>query len=272
MNKSLNKTTITALGTGTSTGIPQLGCSCVVCKSLDHRDQRMRSSIFIETKSGKNILVDTSPDLRTQLLNNKISALDFVIITHDHADHLHGIDDIRPFCFGPPMREIPVYTNEETKQSMIEKFSYIFKPKNLPLIGGGIPLLSLNAVEIEKNMTIQGEDFFFFNYPHGYGITMGFIHDEFAYIVDCFELPDHIVKILKDKKLKLLILDCLQRGPHKTHLTVEKSFKYIKEIAPKKTGLIHIAHDLSHSMLLDLAKTEFKDAVFPLFDGQKLFY
>ena len=112
MNKSLNKTTITVLGTGTSTGIPQVGCSCVVCTSLDHRDQRMRSSIFIETKSGKNILVDTTPDLRTQLLNNKISMLDFAIITHDHADHLHGIDDLMPFCFGPPMREIPVYTNE----------------------------------------------------------------------------------------------------------------------------------------------------------------
>lgn len=273
MNKSLNKKTkITALGTGTSTGIPQVGCSCLVCSSLDHRDQRMRSSIFIETKNGKNILVDTSPDLRTQLLTNKISALDFVIITHDHADHLHGIDDIRPFCFGPPMREIPVYTNETTKELMTEKFPYIFKRRDLPLIGGGIPLLNLEAVELEKNITLHGENFFFFNYPHGHGVTMGFIHDEFAYIVDCFELPDHIVKILKEKKLKLLILDCLQRKPHKTHLTVEKSFNYIKEIAPEKTGLIHIAHDLSHSVLLDLAKKEFGDAVFPLYDGQKLFY
>lgn len=272
MNKSQNRAIITVLGTGTSTGIPQVGCSCVVCLSLDHRDQRMRSSLFIETKSGKKFLVDTSPDLRTQLLNNKISALDFAIITHDHADHLHGIDDLRPFTFGPPAREIPVYTNDVTKALMTEKFPYIFKPKNLPSIGGGIPLLSLHAVEIEKNVTIQGEDFFFFNYPHGYGVTMGFIHDDFAYIVDCFELPDHLIKILKEKKLKLLFLDCLQRKPHKTHLTVEKSFQYIKEIAPEKTGLIHIAHDLSHAVLLDLAKKEFGDAVFPLFDGQKLFY
>lgn len=270
MNKSLNHTTITALGTGTSTGIPQLGCSCMVCTSLDHRDQRLRSSIFIETKSGKCILVDTTPDLRTQLLTHSISSIDFVIVTHDHADHLHGIDDLRPFCFGPPVKEIPIYTNATTKESIVEKFPYIFKQKSLPPIGGGIPILSLNAVEIEKNVTIQSEEFFFFNYPHGYGITMGFICDDFAYIVDCFEIPKHIVKILKEKKLQLLILDCLQRKPHKTHLTVEKSFNYIKEIAAKKTGLIHMSHDLSHSALLKFAHREFGDSVFPLFDGQKI--
>ncbi len=272
MIKSLNKNTITVLGSGTSTGIPQIGCTCVVCSSLDHRDQRLRSSIFIETKSGKKILIDTTPDLRTQLLNNKISTLDFVIITHDHADHLHGIDDLRPFCFGPPKREIPIYTNQETKTSITEKFPYIFKVNKPPAVGGGIPILSLNAVELEKKITIQDEDFFFFNYPHGYGNTMGFIHDEFAYIVDCFEIPESIIKILKDYKLKFLIIDCLQRKPHQTHLTVEKSFNYIKRIAPKKTGLIHMNHDLSHSMLLGLAQKEFGSSVFPVFDGQKLTY
>ena len=272
MIKSLNKKTITVLGSGTSTGIPQIGCTCVVCTSLDHRDQRLRSSIFIETKAGKKILVDTTPDLRNQVLSNKISTLDFVIITHDHADHLHGIDDLRPFCFGPPKREIPIYTNEETKKSITERFPYIFKPKDLPSIGGGIPILSLNAVEIEKIIIIQDEEFFFFNYPHGYGITMGFIHDDFAYIVDCFEIPDHIVEILKEKKLKMIILDCLQRMPHQTHLTVEKSFNFIKRIAPEKAGLIHMNHDLSHSILLDLAEKEFGNSVFPLFDGQKLSY
>ena len=272
MIKSLNKKTITVLGSGTSTGIPQIGCTCVVCSSLDHRDQRLRSSIFIETKSGKKILVDTTPDLRTQLLRNKISNLDFVILTHDHADHLHGIDDLRPLCYGPPLREIPIYTNQETKVSVTEKFPYIFKEKKLPIIGGGIPVLSLNAVELEKRYVIQDEEFFFFNYPHGYGNTMGFIYENFAYIVDCFEIPEPLIKILKEKKLKLLIIDCLQRKPHQTHLSVEKSFNYIKIIGPQEAGLIHMNHDLSHAMLLDLARREFGSSVFPLFDGQKLSY
>lgn len=273
MDKSLNKNTITALGTGTSTGIPMPGCSCLTCTSLDHRDQRMRSSLFIETKSGKKILIDTSPDLRTQLLNNKISAIDFVIITHDHADHLHGIDDLRPFCFGPPSREISVYVDSIAKDAITERFPYIFKPTNLPIIGGGIPRLNLKAVDLEIPVVIEGEEFFFFTYPHGYGVTMGFIHESFAYIVDCAELPGPLIKILKDKKLDLLIIDCLQIKAHNTHLSVDKCFSYIKEINPKRAGLIHMSHhDLTHRSLTALAQAEFGNRVFPLYDQLKLFY
>jgi phosphoribosyl 1,2-cyclic phosphate phosphodiesterase len=273
MEKSLNKNTITALGTGTSTGIPMPGCSCIACTSLDHRDQRLRTSIFIETKNGKKILVDTSPDLRTQLLANKISAIDFVIITHDHADHLHGIDDLRPICFGPPPKEIPVFTNAPTKLSMENRFPYIFKPSPLPNIGGGIPRLKLEAVELEKEVIIEGETFFFFNYPHGYGQTMGFIHDSFAYIVDCSELPLEIITKLHEKKLDLLIIDCLQQKAHSTHLSVSKCFDYIKLINPKKAGLIHMSHhDFTHRSLATLAHDEFGPSVTPLYDQQKLFY
>lgn len=269
----MNQNTVIALGTGTSTGIPMLGCSCSVCTSLDHRDQRMRTSIFLETKKGKKILVDTSPDLRSQFLLNKISAIDFAIITHDHADHLHGIDDLRPFCFGPPPREIPIFTNAPTKEAITERFPYIFKPHSRPILGGGIPRLKLEVVDIEKNMVIDGEDFFFFNYPHGHGQTMGFIHDSFAYIVDCFELPDHIVKKLHDKKLDLLIIDCLQIRPHSTHLNVQKCFDYIKRIGALQSGLTHMSHvDFSHITLLDLAHKEFGKSVFPLYDQQKLSY
>ena len=272
MQKTLNENTVTILGSGTSTGIPMVGCACTVCTSLDHRDQRLRTSIFIQTKKGQKILIDTGPDLRTQLLRNKITNIDFAIITHEHADHLHGIDDLRPFCFGPPAREIPIFTNTSTKKNIEERYPYIFSPSSKPAVGGGIPKLNLIEVEMEKTTTINGEDFYFFSFPHGYGETMGFIHEGFAYVVDCMEIPDHLVKILRDRKIKLLIINCLQRKSHTTHLTVEKCFEYIHKIKPDQAGLIHMGHDLSHRMLSEFALKEFGKNVFPLYDEQKIFY
>lgn len=271
MEKSQNKNMFMALGTGTSVGVPQVGCSCLVCTSLDHRDQRLRTSVYLLTKNGQRILVDTTPDLRTQLLTNKISAIDFAIITHEHADHLHGFDDLRPFSFGPPHKDIPVYTNKTTAEAIVSRFPYVFVHSKMAM-GGGVPRINLQSVEIEKEVVINGEKFFFFNYPHGHGITMGFILDDFAYIVDCHELSDEIVEKLAQRKLKLLVIDCLQRKTHNTHLTVERCFEYIKRIKPERTGLIHISHDLSHSVLKELAMREFGESVFPLYDGQKLFY
>lgn len=275
MEKSLKKNTIIALGTGTSTGIPMPSCYCSVCNSLDHRDQRLRTSLFIETKRGQKILIDTSPDLRAQLLNNNISAIDFVIITHDHADHLHGIDDLRPLTFGPPVKEIALYTNKETKEAITRRFAYIFpdeEKKKLPSLGGGIPRLRLEEIELFKDIIIGGEKFFFFTYPHGRSETIGFIHENFAYVVDCMELPPMVLNKLKSAQLDLLIIDCLQRSDHTTHLTVERCFEYIKEICPQRAGLIHIGHDLSHRVISDLAFKEFGNKVFPLYDQQKIFY
>lgn len=273
--KPNNLNSVTALGTGTSTGIPMIGCRCNVCTSLDHRDQRMRSSIFIETTQGKKILVDTTPDLRTQFLANKISDIDFAIITHEHADHLHGIDDLRPLSFGPPIKEIPIFCNLQTKEIMEKRFEYIFKerdPQKNPILGGGIPRLRLNSVALQQNVIIENEEFYFFNYSHGHGETMGFVHGGLAYIVDCMDLSDELVSILKNKKIKLLILDCLQRHSHTTHLTVSKAFDYIRKIAPERTGLIHMGHDLSHSELTRMCEEAFGKKVFPLFDQLKLFY
>ena len=271
--KTFGKNSVIALGTGTSTGIPMIGCYCPVCTSLDHRDQRLRSSIFIETEHGKKILVDTTPDLRTQFLTNKISDVDFAIITHDHADHLNGIDDLRPICFGPPSKEIPIYCNESTKASIEKRFEYIFTKRDLlkaPLLGGGIPRLILHQVELFTKIKIQGEEFVFFNYPHGYSETLGFIYKNFAYIVDCMEIPDPVLNLLIESKIDLLIIDCLQRHNHSTHLTVERTFDYIKKINPKRAGLIHMGHDLSHQELSRLAFEQFGNSVFPLYDQLRL--
>lgn len=269
-SKSEKQNCITILGTGTSTGIPLIGCSCKVCTSLDHRDQRLRTSIFIQTPRSQ-FLVDTTPDLRTQLLRDKISHLDFAIITHEHADHLHGIDDLRPFCFGPPVREIPIYVHPEAKQIIEERFEYIFNNPR-PVIGGGIPRLKSIAVPLMQETIQSKEKFVFFDYPHGHGKTMGFVHEKFAYIIDCGSIPESLLSFLSEQKLDLLIIDCLQRKAHKTHLNVDQSFQYIKKIGARQTGLIHMGHDLSHRMLSSMAQAAFGPSVFPLYDQQKVFY
>jgi phosphoribosyl 1,2-cyclic phosphate phosphodiesterase len=270
--KADHKNKIIALGTGTSTGIPMIGCSCAVCTSLDHRDQRLRTSIYVETDSGKKFLVDTTPDLRTQFLRSKISDVDFVIVTHAHADHLHGIDDLRPLTFNPSKNEIPIYTDKATTGIMQRRFDYIFKKPDhkSPILGGGLPRLTVHSVPLEKKITIQGEAFYFFQYPHGHGTTMGFIHrsktSTLAYIVDCMEIPEAILKTLEEMKISLLIIDCLKRGVHSTHLTVDRTFGYIKRIKPERAGLIHMSHDLFHSELERLACAEFGKNIFPLYD------
>ena len=269
---SHNKNRLIILGSGTSTGVPIIGCNCAVCTSLDHRDQRLRTSIFIQTKSGKNILVDTTPDLRTQLLSNQIKKVDFVIITHEHADHLHGLDDLRPLGFGPPKKHIPIYTTNITKNIIESRFDYIFKKRVTPTLGGGIPNLKIEAINIGQKQIIEGEEFYFFTFPHGHCETLGFIHDGFAYIIDCNEIPKYLLQYLIEQKLQLLIIDCLQRHDHSTHLTVKKSFDYIGQIGAQRSGLIHMSHDLQHTDLAAIANKTYGNCVFPVFDQLNLYY
>ncbi len=269
---TLGKNKITILGSGTSTGIPLIACECLVCTSLDHRDKRLRTSLFIETKAHSSIVVDTTPDFRTQLLSHQLTKLDAAIITHEHADHLHGLDDLRPFCFGPPAREIPVFTTTKTRTIIENRFPYIFNEGTRSHLGGGVPKLKMIDVNLSgKTQVLEGE-FTFFTYRHGISETMGFVHETFAYIVDCMELSDELVTFLKNLKLDLLIIDCLQRKTHSTHLTVDKCFDYIEKINPHQAGLIHMGHDLSHRVLEDLALKRFGKKVFPVYDGQKLYY
>jgi len=141
---------ITILGSGTSTGVPILGCKCAVCQSNDPRNKRFRTSVLLETNQSKTILIDASPDLRTQLLLTQTPKLDAVIITHDHADHTHGIDDVRPFTFNRP-EPLLVYTDLHTYQSLTIKFPYIFQREKVfaeGMLGGGVPLLDLQTIQV----------------------------------------------------------------------------------------------------------------------------
>lgn len=258
---------VTILGSGTSTGIPMPGCHCSVCESSDSRDKRLRSSILITTKNKKNILVDTSPDLRTQALRSNIDMVDAAIITHEHADHLHGIDDLRPYCF-IAKKEIPLYTHSLCAETMRVRYPYIFDKENLfkgkRILGGGLPSLSLNIVQKEE--IICGLNFKFFLLPHGHVETLGFIcENTFAYFIDCQGLTKEVLDACGKLNLELLILDCVKEEPHETHLNFKRALHYAHLIKAKKTRLIHMGHELSHEGMIQKLQNEPLD-IAPTFD------
>lgn len=265
---------ITVLGSGTSTGVPILGCNCQVCQSNDVRNKRFRTSALIQLHSKKNILIDASPDLRTQLLPQKIDRVDGVIITHDHADHTHGIDDLRPFGF-KAKKALPVFADASTANDLTRKFPYIFNRDQYfsgkAILGGGIPLLDL-VVTKDGPRTLFDEDFEFFSLPHGHTNTLGVRHRKMAWITDCREIPTEIVKKLSEQELELLFIDCLRPLPHETHLHLELTLKYISEIKPKLAVLIHMGHEWDYLTLnSELVKRGVKNT-FPATDGQHFLY
>ena len=276
----LKQNNITILGSGTSTGTPIIGCHCKTCLSDHPHDKRLRASIFLRTKQNHHILVDATPDLRYQLLRQKIQYIDFVLISHEHADHVHGIDDLRQICFQKTKQELDIYCAQLHQPYLVERFPYIFQRekffnKDRPILGGGIPILKLKAFELKdqiKHLEIMGEPFTFFLLPHNYTKTVCFYHDGFAYLPDCYEVTANVVDFLTQQKLRLLIINCLQKQDHQTHLTVEKSFAYIHKIRPAQAGLIHMNHNLSHEELTRLAKENFDFPVFPVYDTQNLNY
>ena len=259
---------VTILGSGTSTGIPILGCKCDVCNSTNPANLRLRTSVFLTTALGKNILVDTTPDLRSQLLQHKPDSIDAVIMTHDHADHTHGIDDLRPYSLYQN-KDLPLYCSPETAASIRRKFDYIFSPK--PVIGGGIPQLKLIEVPLGL-LSIEQEDFEFFSLPHGRVHTTGFRHRSLAYLIDCHDVPIEVCERLKEMKLDWLIIDCVKPSPHDTHLGYDKTIEIIKKIQPLRAGLIHMGHEWDHDQLqLRLQRDGLLEAV-PLKDGDILQY
>jgi phosphoribosyl 1,2-cyclic phosphate phosphodiesterase len=261
---------ITILGSGTSTGVPILGCNCGICQSTDTRNKRLRTSALIEFSSGKKLLIDASPDLRTQLLFNKISHVDAAIITHDHADHTHGLDDLRPFSF-VSKEDIPIFTDAGTAKSLRKKFSYIFERDQKPILGGGIPLLKIEEITTGPQK-ILGEDFTFFSLPHGHGNSLGFCHDKMAYLIDCREIPPEVIDDLKSRGLDLLIIDCLRPQPHQTHLHLDKSLEYIQAINPRLSLLTHMGHEWDYMQLLHELQVRSIKNVQPALDAQSFLY
>jgi phosphoribosyl 1,2-cyclic phosphate phosphodiesterase len=226
---------ITFLGTGSSTGIPILGCHCSVCRSKKSRNKRFRPSLLL-SYAGRNVLIDTPPELRLALIKNKIDDIDAVLFTHCHADHVYGLDDVRVFCRN---KRIPVYGAERTLKEIKSIFPYVFKRTQK---GGGKPKLRLRA--INKTFRIFGKKFTPLPVYHGNKMASGFRMDDVAYIPDYSGIPKGTWRLLED--LNILILDALRDTPHTTHVSLSESIEVAKRIGARKTLFTHISHKLDH--------------------------
>ncbi|NNF00799.1 MAG: MBL fold metallo-hydrolase [Pyrinomonadaceae bacterium] len=230
---------LTFLGTGTSTGVPSIGCDCETCLSDDPKDKRLRVSVLIE-HAGKKILVDTSIDFRQQALRAGIKKLDAILITHCHVDHVFGLDDIRPLNFR--YGAMGVYANEIAWKDLRRIFSYIFNPTHL---GGGLPQLIPHTVGNNSPFAF-GKDIEItpLEVIHGKLPVIAYRFNDFAYATDLKTIPQASLDGLRD--LDTLVLDCVRLKPHTTHLCLEEALAYIDELKPKRAFLTHLNHDIMY--------------------------
>jgi phosphoribosyl 1,2-cyclic phosphate phosphodiesterase len=230
---------VTFLGTGTSHGVPMIGCRCDVCRSTDPRDRRLRPSIHIDVAGGPALLVDTATDLRQQALTFDITRVDAVLFTHSHADHVMGLDELRRFNV-TGQRALPVYANPATSDELRRIFSYAFEPPKV--VGGGVPELVLH--DIEGPFEVRGVHVVPVPIMHGPQQILGFRIGRFAYLTDCNAVPDASLALLGG--LDVLVLDALRHRPHPTHYSVSEAVEMARRIGARQTLFTHICHDLSH--------------------------
>ena len=227
---------ITFLGTGTSVGVPSVGCECATCLSDDPRDNRLRTSVLIE-HGGQNILIDASTDFRQQALRIGLNRLDAILFTHSHADHCFGLDDTRPIMFRHGA--IPVYATEVTWQGLRRIYAYAFEPAPYP----GVPRIEPH--QIEGAFQLLGLEIEPLTVIHGQLAVTAFRINGFAYVTDCNLIPDETCARLTG--LDLLVIDALRFKKHPTHMTLDQSLGYIERLKPRRALLTHISHDIKHA-------------------------
>lgn len=228
---------LTVLGSGTSLGVPTIGCRCGVCRSADPRDKRTRPSVLLRY-NGRAVVIDTGPDFRHQALQAGMDRLDAVLFTHSHADHVLGMDDIRPFSLQDG-KVVPIYGNRPAIEGVRRIFQYVFDG-NYPW--GGVPLVEAHI--INGPLELFGIEFVPIRVYHGRLEVLGFRFGRAAYLTDYNEIPESSLKLLRG--VEVVFLDALRHEPHPTHMTVAQALEQVERISPRKAYFTHIAHELSH--------------------------
>ncbi|MGV3722689.1 MAG: MBL fold metallo-hydrolase [Actinomycetota bacterium] len=230
---------ITILGSGTSHGIPSVGCNCAICASPDPRDIRTRCAIMVEWR-GKTLVVDTPPEFRQQVIRSHVRRVDALLFTHAHADHIFGLDDIRRFN-EIQGGEMPVFGRADTLDDLRRTFSYVFRTTQL---GGGKPVLSLQPIEGDR---LEWEGLAIETIPvfHGNWEIAAYRFGDFAYVTDASRIPEASLDRLRG--LDTLILDALRWEPHPTHFCIEEALAAVAELKPRRTFFTHLAHTVPHA-------------------------
>lgn len=228
------------LGTGTSVGVPVIGCGCATCVSPDPRNNRLRCGLALGLPEG-NLLIDTPPDLRTQLLREKIGLIHAVAYTHDHVDHVYGLDDLRlfPHYLGGP---VPAYCEEQVEQRIRKSFDYAFMHENQNY-AGGVPQIAFRRITTEP-FEVLGRQIIPIRLKHGKFRVLGFRIGNVAYCTDTNEIPPESWSELSG--LDILILDALRHNRHSTHFSLSEAVEVSKQLRPKRTLFTHMCHDLEH--------------------------
>jgi phosphoribosyl 1,2-cyclic phosphate phosphodiesterase len=252
------KATLTVLGSGTSMGVPTIGCDCAVCHSSDPHDRRTRPSILVEY-GGKTVLIDSTPDFREQAIREHIRKLDAVIYTHSHADHILGIDDLRPLSFRHRPNKLPLYARPDAADFIRNTFRYIF---DADYKFGGLAQVELKP--IQGPVELFGAEFEPIPIIHGDKEIDGFRFGSAAYLTDHSDVPE--TSLAKLQGLDILFLDALRHTPHPTHSTVEKSLRIVEQLKPRRAFFTHICHDLPH----EATNAALPENVRLSYDGMKL--
>jgi phosphoribosyl 1,2-cyclic phosphate phosphodiesterase len=251
---------LTFLGTGTSFGVPQVGCHCAVCRSPDPRDTRTRVGAVVESSGGTRLLLDTPPELRMQLIANSIDRVDAVLFTHEHADHTHGLDDIRAISMrrdGP----LPMYGSAETIRSLQQKFQYVFDENMKPMPGTMKPEGQTIMLDDDVPVTIGDMQVHPFAVPHGRFKVTAYRIGPLGYVTDAKTVPPSAIDTLRG--VKVLVLNALFRTAHPTHLSIPEAIAVAREVQAERTYLTHLTHDNFHADL----EAELPSGIMPAFDG-----
>ena len=231
---------VLVLGTGTSHGVPMIGCECDTCRSTDPRDSRLRASIYIQVDSGPSVLIDTTPDLRTQALTHRLKRVDAIVYTHSHADHVMGLDEVRRFNV-LQKSAIPCYGDERTLADLRRIYAYVFTP-DAPR-GGGIP--QIVTARVVGEFCLGAATFVPVPVLHGSRTILGYRIGSFAYLTDCSAIPDSSWPLLTG--VRTLVLDALRERPHPTHLSLQQALAVVERLQPERAFFTHMCHDLPHA-------------------------